>query len=464
MLKKLLSVLLLILSFTLDSSWGTNNTIDLDSNEEFFKKETSQVYEKEEIVVEEISSKQSECKILIISQGNIDLYRKSLPEVDPSRIFLIIEKKSYSSLKIEEYGSVNLVDDYFESGEVESEGFHLYQRSPYQIIIAPSESDILRAAYLRTLFGLKGQNYKSALAFRDKIQMKTVLKEAGVTVPKFMRACSALDVLSFIQDNGFPVLLKPSCGYGSVNTQVFKNKESAQHFLKESKIFNEFHKADFDVEEYIDAEMYHIDGIVRDGKLVVSWPSKFINPCLSMFEGKPTGSYLLDPDNSLVSDLNNYAKEVLKSLPTPENTGFHLELFYKEKKFIFCEIASRIGGSYINDLWIQGFDIDLKKEFIRAQAFLQPSKELVAKIPVKTIGRMLFPPREGKVIAFPKICDLQGVIQYVPNLEVGEVLSKPNSIFEPIASFVLTAKNEKEMKVQIQDVTKWFNEEFKLSQ
>lgn len=360
------------------------------------------------------------------------------------------------------YGHVSYVDDYFESGEVELEAYNLHEKIPYDLIVASSETDILRAAKLRNVFKLKGQNYGSALAFRDKVRMKQILEKAGVCVPNFTRARSALDVLEFVEKQGFPVILKPSFGYGSVRTQILSNPEDLASVLNQFRVFNEFHTADLEVEEYIDAEMFHVDGFVRDGEISIVWPSKCINTCLDMVKGKPTGAYLLPPENSLVSPLCEFAKLVLKVLPTPENAGFHLEVFFKDDTFIFCEVASRIGGPWINDLWTRGLGIDLKKEFIRAQAYLPPSQDLKPKHSKKIIGEIIFPPKEGKVISVPKMCDLVGVVEFGSDVDEGIQLSKPESMIGHIASFILEADSEDKMTMLVGKITEWFNNNFKI--
>lgn len=398
--------------------------------------------------------------ILIICQDNLELYQEYLPEISPKKLFFITEKKSHSSFSSEYYGHVSRVDDYFNSGEVEFEAFKLYQKNPYYFIIAPSETDILRAGKLRTLLKLPGQSYESALIFRDKILMKQQLQHSNIIVPFFSKVCSALDVLSFVQSSSFPVIIKPCCGYGAVRTFLIKNDLELENFIKKPNVFGEFHNSDLEIEQYIDAEMYHIDGLVQNGAIVVSWPSRCINTCLDMTRNKPTGGYLLSAENPLTSELKAYTKKILNILPTPENTGFHLEVFYHKKKIIFCEIASRIGGPWVNDLWIHGININLKKEFIRSQAFLKPSITLIDQQPFDCVGGMIFPPQEGYVLSIAPMCPLSEIIYYSPYVQIGENLSFSNGMLDHIAFCMFKTGNENEMQLFISIITKWFYKNF----
>lgn len=143
-------------------------------------------------------------------------------------------------------------------------------------------------------------------------QMKSLLKEHGIEVPEFVRVTSALDILEFVSKLPYPFILKPSRGYGSVKTYILKNEQDTRRLIDSpNSLFDEFHQTDLNLEQFIEAEMYHVDGIIRGGRIVAVWPSRCINNCLQMTMGKPTGGYLLSADNPLVSVLNQYTAKIL---------------------------------------------------------------------------------------------------------------------------------------------------------
>lgn len=397
---------------------------------------------------------------LLLCQGDFPPYLSSLREISPSCISVVSCKHPKEEGVSEDFFSVDLVREYFFSGEVEERAFSRLKALNFKAIIATSETDILRAAKLRQFFSVNGQLFESAIAFRDKIIMKTLLEKEGVSVPKFARIRSTCDLLDFISAHYYPFIVKPTRGYGSLRTQVLKTDLDISLLLSQKGIFSEFHDADINLEEFVSYPMYHIDGIVRNRKVIVLWPSKCIHSCLEMTFGKPTGGYLLGLDNPNVRILNEFALKVLEILPTPSDTGFHLELFYEEgKKPIFCEIASRIGGPWINDLWVNGMDIHLKTEFIRAQALLPPFSKACADFshPKHVVGGIIFPPRKGTVINLPEHCDLPNVIDYTPLVKQGDQLEDPEGMLDHIASFTLKAETEEILEKTIVLVEKWFN-------
>lgn len=70
-----------------------------------------------------------------------------------------------------------------------------------EVVVARSEADVLRAARLREVLGVPGQDFASALAFRDKVLMKSLLRERGVSVPEFAPVRIPLDLFAFLREH-----------------------------------------------------------------------------------------------------------------------------------------------------------------------------------------------------------------------------------------------------------------------
>ena len=83
-------------------------------------------------------------------------------------------------------------------------------------LVAISETDLLTAAQLRAEFGIAGDLPAHALPFRDKLVMYATAAAAAVPVPAFAAATSVSDVSEFVQQQGYPALLKPRMGSASI--------------------------------------------------------------------------------------------------------------------------------------------------------------------------------------------------------------------------------------------------------
>lgn len=400
-------------------------------------------------------------RVLIICQGNLRFFIDALHEVKSDYTFAVTCREEEVSGLDSLLKTVKYVNEYFNSSEVDTACYSILRENKIERIIATSETDILRAAKLRDLFRIPGQTFESALFFRDKILMKERLLTHGIQVPLFKRVNSPLDVFEFIEAHSYPCIIKPARGYGSVKTTVLHNSGDLECFFKTTSCFNEFLETNLDIEKYIPADMYHIDGIIRDGKIIAIWPSKCINTCLAMTTGSPTGSYLLSTQNPLVPTLIRFAEKVLTALPTPVDTGFHLELFWDEKECTFCEIASRIGGPWINDLWVHGMGFDLKNEFVRAQASL-PTRYSSPVTQKSLVGGMIFPRQRGIVQAIPSFCDLDGVIEYTSFIHPGDRLNTSNGMLDHILAFTFTAPSEEAIERKIEDIHQWVQEKVRI--
>lgn len=322
----------------------------------------------------EVDMVEKEKKILIFSPHSINdaLLHQTLSEIAPNNLFLLGSNKILER-DLNEYDKyyykIKAYNEYL-SSTVETSAVEIKEDFNFNRIVGYFEDDILRMARLRKLYNLPGQTYESALAFRDKFIMKSILTNAQILTPRFSKINTILDLIEFIQNYGFPVVVKPLRGSGSFNTFIVKSKDD----LKKINIhlhFDSDHAGDYLAESFVEGTMYHIDGLVIQGTPSIIWPSMYVNNCIDYINGNFLGDYILHPSNPMVPRLIDYTYKVLEALPTPLNTGFHLEVFHTpDDQFIFCEIASRIGGGRINHMWKLCLGLDLKKEFIRLQADL----------------------------------------------------------------------------------------------
>src|SRR6478752_2094883 len=94
---------------------------------------------------------------------------------DISESFLITQGDRHTPACIREMGypfaEIVVLDQYSDDHALEE----AVKKIPVTRLVAPDESDILRAARLRELLNLEGQSLRSALAFQDKLLMKELV-------------------------------------------------------------------------------------------------------------------------------------------------------------------------------------------------------------------------------------------------------------------------------------------------
>ncbi len=381
-------------------------------------------------------------------------YEKWLEDLNEELLLLTTDKLAGD---FKGYARIESFKDYDTNNAIEWKALELYSQHPYHTVIATAERDILRAAKIRQFLGISGQSWESALAFRNKVKMKQILSEAGIQVPPFRPVETAVDLYEFTEQYGYPVVVKPVDGMGSRNTTILHNRKEAIRYLAEGLPPNLL------VEKFIEGEMYHIDGLVLDGRLVHIWPSKYINDCLAFHDGKCLGSYLLEPQNPLTSRLKTYVASLLNALPTPSHTTFHAEVFHTpQDELIVCEVACRTGGSRIIEEFRQAFDLDLTKLSVQAQCGLKaeiPERVRRGGEPKSQFGFIGIPPKQGIFRRGPGWSDLPlWVTEYKLLARPGEYFTGAHTSVDYAVTLVVRGDSERQVYQRLQEMADFFEQ------
>ncbi|HZW61295.1 MAG TPA: hypothetical protein VFF04_03650 [Candidatus Babeliales bacterium] len=359
------------------------------------------------------------------------------------------------------FNRVEYFDDYPNNDTVEVRLLDYARKYKVKNIIPMTEADILRVSRVKEKLMMDGMKYSDAIQFRDKIAMKELATQSNINIPQFRRIKHTIDLLEFIDEVGYPIIIKPILGRGSLNTLLISDQSELIKILNAGLISNTSRYPDLLAEEYLDATIYHIDGVQLNNQIEVMSVSRYVNTCLSFVGGSYLGSYTLDFQNPLRNDLIRFTSHILtKVFPLHKNSLFHVEVFVdKQNKISLCEVACRIGGNGINDEVRLQQGIDIKMEYIKAECGLSSGYIKLNKQNCHPIaGRLLIPPKEAKLISFPAVCDKPGVIKYQVRGKHGRDYKKMQMSNDEIANFLLVSGNENEMCEKITTLSRWFDE------
>lgn len=358
------------------------------------------------------------------------------------------------------FKSIEFFDNYAANDTIEFKLLEYANSYDISNIVPMTEADILRTALVKEKLQIDGLKYADAIKFRDKIVMKELAKKFNINVPRFKRIKHALDISDFIDEVGYPIIIKPILGRGSADTFFISNESNLIGLLDTGLISNTNRYPDLLAEEYLDAQIYHIDGLQLNHQIQVMSVSKYINNCLSFVNGSYLGSYTLDMQNPLRDNLVKFSTHLLHDVfPAYKNTLFHIEAFVdNEKKISLCEIACRLGGNGINDEVRLQQGTDIKMQFVRAECGIESELNPTFDQLYPIAGRLLIPPREGKLIAIPEKCEIPEVVQYQPCGNTGKDYKKMLMSNDEIANFLITGSNENAMCEKISELYHWFNE------
>jgi hypothetical protein len=358
------------------------------------------------------------------------------------------------------YRHVEFLDHWDTGGLVEDRAIHLARQHLVTNLVARHERDLQRAAQLREVLRLPGQDRASADAFRDKVVMKTAAAAAGLAVAPYTAVEEPVDALRFMRERGLPVVIKPRTGAGSKDNWILNTPEGLIDVLDGALTpYWEAHP-NLLIESFVPGAMYHIDGLFLAGEPAVAWPSHYLDPLAEYRSGRSRLDVALDPEDPFTARLLEFTRRMLAALPTPRDCAFHLEVFRTlEDDIVLCEIASRSGGAAIRTMWKVMFDIDLVETSVRAQVGLLRG-EIVQRTPRVIAGQLLVMKRAGCVRAIPDRLPFEGVENYRANVAVGDTIEAPTFSGDVAAIVVMSGPSQAECERRLREARDWFDEHF----
>lgn len=259
---------------------------------------------------------------------------------------------------------------------------------PPEAVLGLHEHTILPAARLGAVAGADPARIAVAERCRDKIAMKRAVGRAGVRTPRFLdAAASDVSVVQRAFGTGCALVLKPRSGAAALGVSTFSGLPDFLAAHPDGRI-----PVGYELEEFVDADVCHIDGVVRGGQLVLCEPSKYLGtPLEYQLRARPLASISLD-DEAERDRARVFAGAVLEAVGL-EDGVFHLEAFLVGEEFVFLEVANRVGGGPIRAALRMRTGVDLLVEAITigldlpASTGAGPSSVVTGWVMVPAAGR-----------------------------------------------------------------------------
>ncbi|MFF4960956.1 acetyl-CoA carboxylase biotin carboxylase subunit family protein [Streptomyces sp. NPDC001222] len=334
-------------------------------------------------------------------------------------------------------------------------------------IVAMTEVDVMRAAILRERHGIPGLLPKDAIYMRDKILMKERAAESGILVPRDRKVSNALEVMDFIDEVGYPVVLKPSCGAGSMHTFVIGSEQELDRVLEGGC----FSGSPVDMmpelllEEFIHGEQYHINGFYADGKCHFMNVGRYIGTHLDFLHGRHMASTLLDARSALSQEIVAFVRKMLETaLPFGPDGMFYVEIFQRpDGQLVMGEVGARIGGLSVYEESRFGFGVDFKMAAVRAFCGRgTPQWPVAEELQRGFVGHVVISPQPGFLEVIPQECPFDWVLDYRAS-PAGRRYSAMRGTNGEIATIIVSGENEADVEQNLLQATQWFYENTKWS-
>ena len=233
-------------------------------------------------------------------------------------------------------------------------------------IEATVEAHIQPVADVREACTIPGTSSKTAFLCRDKPAMKEVLRDAGVPCALSTGASSADEVKAFVEEAGYPVILKPRDAAGAAGTFRADDDESLEEAMRGSGVDRGVPTA---VEEFIEGHEGFYDTLCIDGEVVHDFAchyypgvleamrTRWISPqilCTNRIDGAPD-----------YAEVREMGRKVIEELEIG-TSATHMEWFFGPKGLKFSEIGCRPPGVRVWDIYGAANDLDLYVEWAKA--------------------------------------------------------------------------------------------------
>ena len=339
---------------------------------------------------------------------------------------------------------VNSLDNYDEVYRAVAYFISKYGRIDF--IESQNEYWLEMEAKLRDDFNIvHGTRFNDLSWMKYKSKMKQVFLKAGVNVARYCLVNSFEEVMAFIENVGYPVVVKPDNGVGASSTYKLNNYQDLEYFFatKDDKVYI--------MEEFVKGHVETYDGICDSNKnVLIANSSIMLNSIMDNVNEHCDTAFC----NRFVagSDIEEIGTKVVKAFDT-RSRFYHFEFFRLDKDkeglgkkgdLVGLEVNMRAPGAYIPDMMNYSYNANVYDIFadmlIYDRCFIEPKQQYC----IGYAGR-----RNGLKY---KHHSQQIRMKYKNQLISHEIVPEALSAAMANQVYLLRAKNEKEIKRMIRYV------------
>jgi hypothetical protein len=264
---------------------------------------------------------------------------------------------------------------------------------------ATIEAHIMPVARVREAAGIPGTSVRTAFLCRDKPAMKELLREGGIPCAQSTGASTAAEVRAFVEQVGFPIILKPRAGAGASGAVRVDSVAGLEPALLSLGLGQPGQSVA--IEEYIEGHEGFYDTLTLDGQVVHEFVCHYYPNVLEAMRTRWISPQFIATnridDAPAYHDLKVLGRKVVQLLGL-ETSATHMEWFYGPKGLKFSEIGCRPPGVRAWDLYNVGNDMDLYREWAMLITHGRPSQRASRRYSAGIIA--LRPDQDGRIAGY----------------------------------------------------------------
>ena len=272
---------------------------------------------------------------------------------------------SYDSISEEckqsltEYFKVNSLEDFDEV--YRAVAFFSYKYGKIDWIESENEYWLETEAALREEFNVTtGTKISDMACMKYKSKMKAVYEKAGIKACRYHMVYDYEGCLEFLNEVGYPVVVKPDNGVGAIATYKLRNKEEFDFFYMTKP------DVQFVMEEFVPGHVETFDGITNSKKEILICSSHKMMVSI-MDTVNEAADALFHSQKIEGMDLYEVGKRTVEAFDT-RSRYFHFEFFRldedkpglgKKGDLLGLEVNMRAPGAYMPDMLNWACDVDV---------------------------------------------------------------------------------------------------------
>jgi biotin carboxylase len=232
-------------------------------------------------------------------------------------------------------------------------------------IVPLDEFDLEMASTLREHMRVPGMGESTVRFFRDKLAMRMRAEERGLLVPDFVSIFHYDRIREFLTRVPPPWFLKPRHSASAIGIRRIDRAADLWPVLEALGDKQSYHL----LERYIPGDVFHVDAIAWEGKVVFAEAHGYFQPPFDVYHGGGLFcTRTLDRSSPASHELVHLNEQIVTALGMTRG-AVHTEFIrgQVDGRFYFLESAARVGGANIVALVEAATGLNLWREWARVE-------------------------------------------------------------------------------------------------
>jgi biotin carboxylase len=241
----------------------------------------------------------------------------------------------------------------------------LARRETIDRIVPLDEFDLEMASTLREHMRVPGLGESTVRFFRDKLAMRMQAAEHGMLVPEFVSIFNYDRIREYMRRVPGPWFLKPRHSASAIGIRKISHPDELWPVLDELGDKQSYHL----LERYVPGDVFHIDAIAWDGKVVFAEAHGYFHPPFDVYHGGGLFcTRTLDRGSEESNTLLELNARIVSALGMARG-ALHTEFIRgrDDGRYYFLETAARVGGANIVALVEAATGLNLWREWARVE-------------------------------------------------------------------------------------------------